>query len=159
MSEITHFKGVLPPEGALVGGRVYAPPPSKASPGGLILNALCPLRGELDVALARDDQPAAQRIAYAALSQVADGLAAYRGDRLMPGQVRFHALMVELEPLPFELRADGSLAERGTTVRVSYRNWAVDRREADAYAAALAARFSALWPGAWVVLPSVTGVP
>jgi hypothetical protein len=154
MGEITHFRGVLPPEGALIGGRAYAPPPSKASPGGLILNALCPLRRELDLALARDDRPAAQRIAYTALSHVADGLAAYRGDRLLSGQVRIHALLVELEPLPFELRADGSLVEHGTAVRVSYRNWAIDRREAAAYAANLIERFSALWPGAWVVAPT-----
>ncbi len=153
MGEITHFKGVLPPDGALVGGRSYAPPPSRATPGGLILNALGPLRGDLDRALARGDREAALRLAYAALSRVADGLAAQRGDKLAPDQVRIHALLVELEPLPYMMALDGSLAEQGTTVRVSYRNWTVDRREATAYAATLANRFQALWPGAWVVTP------
>ena len=155
MNEITnHFRGILPPEGGLRGGHRFTPPPSKASPGGLILHTLNPFRGELDASLARGDQEAALRTVYAALGRVADGLAAYRGDKLRPGQVRIHALMVELEPLPYTLSADGSLTEQGTTVRVSYRNWAVDQRKAAAWANNLAERFQALWPGAWVVLPA-----
>jgi hypothetical protein len=155
MSEITCFRGILPPEGTFVSGRPYAPPPRRISPGSLILSALHPLRGELDAALARDDRPAAQQIAFAALAQVADALAAYRGDKLRPGQVRVHALLVELEPLPYAVGPDGSLAEQGTEVRVSYRNWAVDRHAAAALAESLARRFQALWPGAWIVLPAV----
>jgi len=120
------------------------------------LNALGPLRGELDAALARGDQETALQIAYGALSQVADALAAYRGDLIQAWQVRIHALLVELESLPLKPQPDGTLAEQGTEVRVSYRNWAVEREEAAAWAQALTERFQALWPGAWLVLPAVT---
>ena len=151
MSEITHFRGILPPE-----GYHFLPPPSKASAGGLILNALAPLRGELDRALGRNDQPAALRIAYHALSQVADRLAEQRGDRVKPGQVMIHALLVELTPLPLELRPDGTFAEPGTGVQVSYRNWAVEQAQAFSFASSLTERFQTLWPGAWIVLPGIS---
>lgn len=157
MDEVIQFRGILPPEKGGLSGRRYAPPPSKASPGGLILNALAPLRGELDTALARGDREAATRIAYCALSQVADALAACRGDTLQAWQVRVHALLVELEPLPLAPQPDGTLAEQGTAVRVSYRNWAISRAEAESWAQNLAERFQALWPGAWVVFPAITG--
>jgi len=156
MDRITHFRGVLPPEGPLIGSRVYTPPPSKASPGGLILNALGPLRGELDAALACGDQETALRLAYAALSEVADALATHRGDLIQAWQVRIHALLVELESLPLAPQSDGTLAEQGTEVRVAYRNWAVDRAEAAAWAQNLTERFQALCPGPWRVLPAVT---
>jgi len=156
MDGITHFRGVLPPERPVGGSRAYTPPPSKASPGGLILNALGPLRGELDAALARGDQETALRLAYAALSEVADALAAHRGDLIQAWQVRIHALLVELESLPLAPQSDGTLAEQGTEVRIAYRNWAVDRAEAAAWAQNLAERFQALYPGAWRVLPAVT---
>jgi|YNPNPStandDraft_1061719.scaffolds.fasta_scaffold01848_5 hypothetical protein len=157
MDEVIQFRGILPPEEGSSQGRRYMPPPSKASAGGLILNALAPLRGELDAALARGDREAATRLAYRALSQVADALAACRGDTLQAWQVRVHALLVELESLPLEPQPDGTLAERGTAVRVSYRNWAISRAEAESWANNLAERFQALWPGAWIVFPSITG--
>ena len=106
-------------------------------------------------ALARDDRPAALQLAYGALTRVADALASYRGDQLTPGQVRVHALLVELEALPLRPLADGTLAESGTAVAVSYRNWAVDRTRAATWAHTLTDRFQALWPGAWVVVPDV----
>jgi hypothetical protein len=146
-SDVTHFRGVQPPE-----NRAFSPPPSKASPGGLILNALAPLRNELDMALARGDREAALQMAYGALSAVADALAAHRGDRVQPGQVLVHALFVELAPLPLELRSDGTLVEPGTSVQVSYRNWAVGTMESQRYAQSLAERFRSLWPGAWLIL-------
>lgn len=147
LPEITHFRGVLPPE-----SRGFIPPPSQASPGGLILNVLHPLRGELDVALAQGDQARALRIAYTALSRVADTLAKSRGCRIEPGQVRIHALLVQLTPLPMEVHPDGTLDELGTQVEVNYRDWIVDRAEADAWAERLTQHFQALWPGAWVMV-------
>ena len=151
ISPVTQFRGILPPTGPAQ-GHPQALPPSKATPGGLILHALNPLRGELDLALAHDDRQAALQIAYGALGQVADALALYRGDRLCPSQVRIHALLVELEPLPLEPRTDGTLVERGTAVTVHYRNWAVEQAEATAWARSLSERFQTLWPGAWVLV-------
>lgn len=156
-SEITHFSGILPPERCLAGGRPHTPP-NPSSPGGMILTALHPLTGHLDAALARGDHEAALRMAYAALSKVVDGLARARGDRWQGAQARVHALFVELEPLPYEVLMDGTLRERGTAVRVSYRNWAVDPKEIDYWARGLGARLASLWPGAWIVLgPTVSG--
>jgi len=149
MNEITHFRGILPPTGA----NPYTPPSHQASPDGLILNALCPLRNELDAALARGDQETALQIAYGALSQVADALAAYRGDLIQSWQVRIHALLVELEALPLQSQPDGTLAEQGTAVQISYRNWVVNRAEAATWARTLTERCKTLWPGAWIVLP------
>lgn len=149
--EVTQFRGVLPPGGP-GRARSRALPPNRTTPAGVILHALHPLSAELDDALARDDRPAALRLAYGALSRVADTLAAYRGDRLLPGQARIHALLVELEPLPLELNADGTLAERGTAVSVSYRNWTMSRPEAETWSQNLTRHFRSLWPGAWVLL-------
>jgi hypothetical protein len=152
--EITQFKGTLPPAAGV--GRPAALPPNRNTPGGLILRALNPLRGELDALLARNDRQSALRLAYHALAQTADTLATFRGDRLHPGQVRVHALFVELEPLPLDPQPDGTLAERGTSVSVSYRNWAVAQAQAQLFAQALSERFHTLWPGAWVVLTPST---
>jgi hypothetical protein len=153
MNDTTLFYGTLPPA-----GQRPALPPSKASPAGVILHALAPLHDELDTALARNDRDGALRLAYGALGRVADTLAATRGDRLRPSQARIHALLVELEPLPFTLTPDGALAEQGTAVRVAYRNWTVRQEEADAWAARLSQQFATLWPGAWVVLAAPQGV-
>lgn len=153
MSELTQFRGILPPsagsmppEGATASARCMA------TPDGLILRTLSPFRDELDFALARGDHSGALRLAYAALSRVADDLAACRGDKLSPDQVRVHALLVELESLPLEPLSDGTLAERGTVVAVNYRNWAVDHAVAAAWARTLTEQFHALWPGAWIVV-------
>lgn len=159
MSEITQFRGILPPEGTSFGGRPYAPPPSKASPGGLILNALHPLRGDLETALTRGDHQTALCISYTALGNVVDAMAAHRGDRVQPWQVLIHALLIDLTPLPYELGPDGALSERGTAVQVSYRNWIVDRREAGAFARKVTDRLRALWPDAWVVVSPVGAGP
>ena len=123
-----------------------------STPDGLILRTLSPFHDELDIALARGDRNGALRLAYTALSCVADELAAYRGDKLRPDQVRVHALLVELESLPLEPLPDGTLAERGTAVAVNYRNWAVDHAVAAAWAQPLTEQFHALWPGAWIVV-------
>jgi len=151
---ITHFKGTLPPPNS---DRPFVLPPHRNTPGGVILRALHPLREELDSLLAKNDRQAALRLAYNALAQVADTLAAYRGDRLRPGQMRIHALLVELRPLPLEPQPDGTLKERGTAVSVSYQNWAVTRAQAHLAYQALTERFHALWPGAWVVVSSGAG--
>ncbi len=157
MSEITHFQAILPPEGARIRGRLFTPPPSRASAGGLILHALAPLRGPLDAALARGDRETALQMAYQALAQVADALAKRRGDQAQPWQTLIHALLVELTPLPYEPRPDGTLVEQGTAVQVSYRNWTVNRHEADAWAKMLTEKFRTLWPAAWVVLAPDAG--
>jgi hypothetical protein len=177
INEITHFHGILPPEGLFSSShpskedvpRRAAPVPT--GPDSLILNALRPLQDKLDVALKRGDREKVLRsdslrqIAYGALSQVADALAAYgtssledRGDPIQPGQVRIHALLVELEDLPLESHPDGTLAENGTAVHVSYCNWAVDRGQAAAIAHALVTHLQSdsfqqtLRSGAWVVI-------
>ena len=147
MADITQFRGILPPA-----NRTFIPPPSKSSPGGLILNALHPLRDELDRALANGDQNRALSTAYAALGRVADALAAQRGDRVPLGQVLIHALLVQLTPLPLETHFDGTLDEMGTLVEVNYRNWIVNRAEADIWAEQLMTRFQTLWPDAWVIV-------
>lgn len=158
MNEITHFHGVLPPRGNPPADRRGPEPkapyglPAPTEPDGLILHALRPLQEQLDDSLARGDRKRALQIAYGALSRVADTLAAYRGDTLRPGQTRIHALLIELDELPLESRPDGTLAEHGTTVHVSYCNWAVERAEADAMARALTAHLQTVWPGAWVVI-------
>jgi hypothetical protein len=141
------FRGVLPPQ-----NRNFSPPPSQTSPGGLILNVLNPLRGELDAALARGDQAQALRLAYTALKGVAHALAPRSGRGIGPEQVRIHALLVQLAPLPLETLADGTLKELGTQVEVNYRGWIVARAEADVWAARLTERFQSLWPGAWVTV-------
>ncbi len=151
LGEVTQFKGTLLPANASR-RRAASLPPNHNTPGGLILRALDPLHTELDALLARNNHQAALVLAHSALAQVADALAAYRGDALHPGQVRIHALLVELESLPLEPQPDGTLAERGTAISVSYRNWTVTRSQASVYAQALAERFHALWPGAWIVV-------
>jgi hypothetical protein len=155
LPETTRFRGVLPPEGREFSG-LNRTPPSQADglnhPGGLILNVLSPLRGELDAALARGDQARALRLAYTALSRVADALARSCGRGIGPEQVRIHTLLVQLAPLPFETQPDGTLREMGTQVEVNYRDWIVARAEADVWAARLTERFQSLWPGAWVTV-------
>jgi len=145
--EIICFRGVLPPE-----SRRFSPPPSQASLGGLILNVLSPLRGELDAALAQGDQARALRLAYTALSQVAHLLARHRGREIGPDQARIHALLVKLTPLPLETQEDGTLKEMGAEVEVNYRDWVVPRAEAQVWAARFTERFQSLWPGAWVMV-------
>jgi hypothetical protein len=148
-SEITHFRGILPPE-----GQGIKLPPSQASPGGLIWRTLGPLRGELDMALTQGDRPRALRLAYAALGRVANALAEMSGGRVGPDQARIHALLVQLALLPLEARPDGTLSEGGTQIEVHYRNWVVERAEAEAWAERLLEHFESLWPGAWVVVDS-----
>jgi hypothetical protein len=147
MAEITQFTGILPPAGQAA----MAPSGGAES---LIQWALAPLQVELNAALARCDQEGALRIAYDALGRVADGLAAMRGDAILPGQVRVHALLVQLLPLPPESQFDGTLSETGTQVEISYRNWAVAHEEAAVWAQRLTQQYQSFWPGAWVVMPS-----
>jgi len=157
MNEITQFRCVLPPAGSRV------PPTgtpagtaallgSHGASGQMIAQLLGPLRDELNAALLRDDRNGALTLAYTALSRVAETLAAYRGDRLDPQQVRVHALLVDLEPLPLEPLPDGTVIEHGTAVTVNYQNWMVEHGVAAAWAQTLTERFGALWPGAWIVV-------
>jgi hypothetical protein len=150
--EITRFRGVLPPKGREFSGLDRTPPDGLHHPGRLILNALSPLRGELDAALARGDQACALRLAYTALGRVADALARSRGRRIGPEQARIHMLLVQLAPLPLETQPDGTLKEMGTQVEVNYQDWIVARAEADVWAARLTERFQSLWSSAWVLV-------
>ena len=120
----------------------------------LIQWALAPLQVELNAACQCGEQERALRIAYDALNRVADGLAAMRGDTILPGQVRVHALLVQLLPLPAESRFDGTLSETGTQVEINYRNWAVAHEEAANWAQRLTQQYQSFWPGAWVVMSS-----
>jgi hypothetical protein len=158
MNEITQFHCVLPPT---CGSIAFTGTPtgaaavlgSDATPDLLIAHSLGPLRDELNAALLRDDQNGALTLAYTALARVADALAAWQSDSpQQPQQVRVHALLVELETLPLEPLPDGTVIERGTAVKVNYRNWMVERGVAAAWAQTLTERFQALWPGAWVVV-------
>jgi hypothetical protein len=157
MSEITQFRCILPPTydgktppaGTTVEAATW--PGGHASPGGLIIHSLHPLRDELNAALVRDDRNGALTLAYTALTRIADTLAAHRGDVLRPKQVRVHALLVELETLPLEPLLDGTVIEHGTAVTVNYQSWAVDRGVAENWAQTLTERFRSLWPGAWVM--------
>ena len=146
MNEITQFRCVLPPAGtaAVHGGH--------AAPDHMIARSLNPLRDDLNAALLRNDRKAALLLAYTALARVADTLAACRGDRPEPQQVRVHALLVELETLPLEPLPDGTVIEHGTAVTVNYQNWTVERGVAAVWAQTLTERFWALWPGAWIVV-------
>jgi hypothetical protein len=152
MSNITQFRCILPPSSAGPSAGVVAASGLDATPAGMILRSLSPLREELNAALARDDRNRALTLAYTALSRVADALAAYRGDKLRPRQVRVHALLVELEILPLEPLPDGTMVENGTAVTINYRSWSVDHPVATAWAQTLTEHFQALWPGAWVVV-------
>jgi hypothetical protein len=148
MAEITQFYSILPPGGQ------DSVAPSSGGADILIRCALASLQAELNPALGRRDQAQAQRIAYGALSRVADALATMRGDTILPGQVRVHALLVQLIPLPPESLFDGTLSETGTRVEINYRNWAVARVEAAVWAQRLTQQYQSFWPGAWVVMSS-----
>lgn len=84
-SEVTQFKGTLLPRHQADAGRRHgtAVPPNRNTVGGLILHALDPLRSDLDALLAHDNRSAALRLAYNALAQVADALAASRAVRIL----------------------------------------------------------------------------
>jgi len=152
MSDITQFRCILPPTPGSTSAGAAASAGLDATPAGMIMRSLNPLRDDLNAALARDDRNRALALAYTALSRIADTLAAYRGDKLQSKQVRVHALLVELETLPLEPLPDGTMIETGTAVTVNYRSWSVDRNVATAWAQTLTQQFQALWPGAWVVV-------
>ena len=44
----------------------------------------------------------------------------------------------------------------GTAVTVNYRNWAVEQAVAATWAQTLTERFQTLWPGAWVVVETMS---
>jgi hypothetical protein len=147
MAEITRFHGILPPRSqrrALFADGVE----------GLIGQALAPLQGELEAALMRCDHSSALQLAYGALRRIGDGLAVMRGDTLLPGQVRIHALLVELMPLPMEAQFDGTLMELGTQIAICYRNCAVGRDEATALGQCLAEQHPSQWLRAWAAASS-----
>jgi hypothetical protein len=153
MNEVTQFRYVLPPAcGSLPLAGTVVMPDGHGAPDRMIAHSLSPLRDELNAALLRDDRNAALILAYTALSRVADTLAASRGDRPAPDQVRVHAILVELDTLPLEPLPDGTVIEHGTAVTVNYQSWMVERGVAAAWAQTLTERFGALWPGAWIVV-------
>ena len=65
---------------------------------------------------------------------------------------RVHSLVIEFEDLQWASADDGTLVEGGTAIRISYRDWTVDGDAAADTAAALAERWQAQWPNAWVAL-------
>ena len=154
MTEITYYKGILPPTGRKGADRRDTRASRQTRSDDLILEALTPLRDELDAALARGDEESALRLAYGALSAIADLLAHARGDLLQAWQVRIHALLVELKALPLQTDTDGTVREQGTAVNVMYRNWAIERSQADNWAQSLPQRFQSLMPGSWRVMPA-----
>jgi hypothetical protein len=152
IEKTVHWRATLPPAYGASGPHAGA-----LTVAGIILAAMRPLQADLDAALARDDRPAALKLAYRALVPVADTLVACTGCPLRPGQARVHALLVELEPLPFLVAADGTLADQGTTVTVHYRNWQVTAAAAGRLAAHLSQEFQAQWPDARFVISGNQG--
>jgi hypothetical protein len=153
---VIEYRGVLPSfephDQADPGEHAHQPPPSKASPGGLILNTLWPLGRDLQGALAAGNERGALDMAYRALSRLCDDLATMAGSaRPAAHQARIHALLIELQPLPLACRADGTLASAGAAVRVQYRNWLIGADQAAILAEALIERCQHLWPNVWII--------
>jgi hypothetical protein len=148
------FRAVLPP--------AHPAPPAHRAPGGtarpgaltvagFILRALRPLQTELDAALEQDDHSTAVRLVYRALWPIAKALSAFMGRPRGKGQARVHALLVELEPLPFVVEPDGTLIEQGAAVTIHYRHWSLPTADATRWAESLSREFQARWPGTQLI--------
>jgi hypothetical protein len=138
------FRAVLPPvHRALPAHRT---PASALTVAGFILRTLRPLQAELDAALAQDDHATAAQLVYRTLLPIAKALSAFMGLPWRRGQARVHALMVELEPLPLIVGADGTLIEQGAAVTVHYRNWLLPRADAARWAESLSRELQSRWP-------------
>jgi hypothetical protein len=158
---MTYFQALLPPSDKVSGQwgardlRGEEVPCQELEREGPLSRTLVPLSlelgAELNRALAGGDQTGALQIAYQAACEVCDTFAAAR-EPLTAEQGRVHALVVEFEDVELSSAADGTLIEGGTAVQISYRNWTVDNAAAVDTAAALAERWQAHWPNAWVVL-------
>jgi hypothetical protein len=150
--EVTAFRGALPPT-------TLPQPAMPTAPDAVIAHALAPLYETVAAALAQGDRLTALRLAYAALTPVAEALAARREMPLCAGQLRAHALLVELDPLPLAARPDGTLAEQGTAVAVFYRNCTLPQEQAEQWAQRLGELLGGLSPDPWVILaPAVAGM-
>jgi hypothetical protein len=159
VAQATDFEVVLgrqdePPAGYPVWHDVSTTPDTCLPSGSdkLILNALRPLKCELDAALTGGDQDGALRLAYRALSSLCVDLAAGYGELCSTEQVPVHALLIELQNLPDESRFDGTLVEGGTVARLKYRSWLVERNQAAIMAEALIQRCQGSWPNVAVLV-------
>jgi hypothetical protein len=180
VDQVTQFQALLPPPDAMSGDpaaqcaveAAYAD--SEERRDGLLRRSLVPLsdalRAEFSLALASGDTTGVVEMAFRAACDVCDALAE-DGEPLASDQGRVHALAIELVDLPWTTAEDGTLVEGGTAVQISYRNWTVDREEAESTATALAGtivastsatqetercqqeteRGLASWPQLWVV--------
>lgn len=138
------FRAVLPPVHRAP--LAHRTPASALTVAGFILRTLRPLQTDLDAALARDDHSMAVQLVYRALWPIAKALSVFMGRPRGKGQARVHALMVELEPLPLTVGADGTLTEHGAAVTVNYRNWLIPAADAARWAESLSRDFQSRWP-------------
>lgn len=106
------------------------------------LQALGPLEAQIDAALAAGDVTSAVGLAYGGATRVASlvGEPAAGEDR-----ATVHGVLVELAPLPLDTFADGTLAENGAYVTLTYQSWNITTAEAE--------RLAGEWAGAagWIV--------
>ena len=165
MDPVTYFQAVLPPPDEISGRLDALCTPGSADlvleygRDGLLQRTLVPLsaalRNQIDLALATGDATGALQMAFGAACGVCDAFAT-ESQPLTAEQGRIHALVLELEDIPWGSAADGTLIEGGTAVQISYRNWTVDGATAAEACAALAETDGAApgmagWPAAWVV--------
>ena len=161
MDQATYFQAQLPPPEEVSGrlgardGRDQEEPYLELEHESVLSRTLVPLSAELSEelnrALAGGDQAAAFQIAYRAACEVCDAFAVGR-EPLAADEGRVHSLVIEFEDLQWASADDGTLVEGGTAIRISYRDWTVDGDAAADTAAALAERWQAQWPNAWVAL-------
>ncbi len=161
MDQMTDFQALLPAPDEMFGeqgapgvrGRqeVYLELDHEDFPdqGRILLDAA--LGAQLNRALAEGDEAGAIEIAYRAVCDICDALAA-GSEPLSAEEGRVHTLVIEVEDRGLASGGDGTLIEDGTVVRISYHNWTVDSATAASAEAALIGRCGAPGPNAWAVL-------
>jgi hypothetical protein len=92
------------------------------------LQALGPLEVQIDAALAAGDVASAVGLAYGGASQAA---ALVAEPAMCEDSATVHGVLVELAPLPLDTFDDGTLAENGAYVTLTYRSWNITQAEAE----------------------------
>lgn len=91
------------------------------------LDMLSPFEAQIDAALAAGNVESAMGMAFAAASQ-AVGLVSGPASA---ATARVHGVMVELAPLPLDTFDDGTLAENGAYVSLTYQSWDISPGQAE----------------------------
>jgi hypothetical protein len=84
------------------------------------LAVLGPLEARIDAALATGDVDSAMRLAFRGAREA---IALVADERRGSETVGLHSVYVELTPMPLDAFADGTLAENGAYVRLTYQRW------------------------------------